>query len=536
MLAGGMDISWRLEEPALWLASMIHRFEDFELDTDKAELRSKGAAIAVEPQVFALLQFLVETRDRVVSRDDLIAGVWGGRIVSDSAVASRIKSARQAVGDNGQAQRVIRTIHGRGVRFVADVSTSMPATIASQEPEPAAEPPPSSRPSIAILPFRLVGLAEPGFPVADALPHDLIIELSRLRWLFVIARGSSFRLRGAEATPEEVRAKLNARYCLAGVVEILGRNMTISVELSDTADKGVVWSERFSAPTDAVHEIRDRIVRAVVTALELQIPLNEARRAQLKSPETLDAWSAYHLGLHRMYRFNKADNAQATLLFEQAAAREPSFARAHAGLSFTHFQSAFLRYGDPAEGARLAQLHAERCLERDPMDPFGNFTMGRARWLQDDLEGSLAWLERANQLNPSYAQAKYARGWTEALLGSAEDSNTNIDAALSLSPLDPLLYGMLGVKSLSRIGRGETADAAGWAEKAANSPGAHALIDMIAVAAHGLNGNDARARDWAAVARSRSKHLSRHDFIRAFPFRDPAIRKLVTEMLERYGL
>jgi TolB-like protein len=515
---------------------MIYGFGEFELDTERVELRERGVTCAVEPQVFALLRFLIEHRDRMVTKDEIIEAVWEGRIISDSAIASRIKSARQIVRDDGRSQGVIRTVHGRGFAFVADVHARSDIILRAPIEILPAEEITHSRPSIAVLPFRVVGSTEPNFPVADALPYDLIVELSRLRWLFVIARGSSFRFRQPDTAIDEVRAQLNVQYCLTGVVEILGKTMSISVELSSTADKGIVWSERFRGPMEAVHEIRDRIVHAVINAVEVRIPLNEAQRALLKSPENLDAWSAYHLGLHHMYRFNKTDNDAATALFERAINLEPGFARAHAGLSFTHFQNAFLRYTDMAEATKLAHRYASQSLERDPLDPFGHFTMGRVQWLRRDLEASLPWLEQASTLNPNYAQAIYSRGWAEALLGSAGASQQNIASALALSPLDPFVYGMLGVRAMSHLVLEELPQAAEWSERAANSPGAHALIEMIAVAAHGLNGDDAKARAWAASARARAGHLGREDFLRAFPFRDARIRTRIEKTLTRYGL
>ena len=213
-----------------------------------------------------------------------------------------------------------------------------------------------------MLPFDFVGVAGPQSAIAEALPHDLITELSGCAGCSssLGGRPSAFAARQAEI--ERVRTALNVRDRLSGVVEIVNGAMTVSVELCDADDRGVVWSERFRAQVGAVHEIREEIVRAVINALELQIPINEARRARLKSPEQLDCWSAYHLGLHHMYRFNKTDNAVATSLFERAAAMEPGFPRAYAGLSFTHFQNAFLRYADDvSEAARLARRYAEQC-------------------------------------------------------------------------------------------------------------------------------------------------------------------------------
>ena len=514
---------------------MIHQFANFELDTDRRELRAGGVRVPTEPQVFALLRLLVENRGRTVTTHEIMATVWDGRIVSGSALSSRIKSVRQSIGDDGRAQALIRTVHGIGFSFVAEVSTRAAISAPGPTGSTAAEPNLHARPSIAILPFRCLGASEHEFPIAEALPSDLITALSRLHWLFVIARGSSFRFRDPATRLDAVRKALNVRYCLAGVVEIAGRRMSVSVELSDTSDDGIVWSERFRGEIGAVHEIRDQIVNAVASAVEVRIPFNEAQRALLASPENLDAWSAYHLGLRHMYRFSKADNATATGLFERAIAMEPGFARAYAGLSFTHFQTAFLRYDDTAESARLAQRYAAACLERDPLDPFGHFTMGRALWLHDDVEGSLPWLERASALNPNYAQARYSTGWAEAMLGSAEASQRNVAEALALSPLDPLVYGMLGVQALSRLALSNQAEAAQWAERAATSPGAHPLIEMIAAAAHGLNGDEVRAQGWAASVRARASYLDRTDFLRAFPFRDRLTKERLAGILTRLG-
>ncbi len=517
---------------------MTYVFGDFELDPARVELRASGLATPIEPQVFALLMLLIENRQRMVSKDEIVAHVWNGRFISDAAIASRIKSARQALGDDGRTQRYIRTVHGQGFRFVGEVAERSTVEILAptQAPPPAETPGEDLRPRIAVLPFRLLGDAGPHYVIADALPQDLITALSRMHWLFVIARASSFRFRDAERNLEDVRAQLRVRYLLTGAIEVFGGAMTVSVELSDAGDDGVIWSDSFRCPIAGAHEVREEIVQRVIAALEYQISLKEARRAQLKPPGSLDAWSAYHLGLQHMFRFTRDDNAAATRYFAQATAQEPDFARAYAGLSFTHFQNAFLRYsGDGGDDIRLARHYAAQCLERDPADPFGNLTMGRAHWLSGDLDASLPWLERASTLNPNYAQARYSRAWSLALLGDADQSQTDADAALALSPLDPLRYGMLGVRAFAHLVRDERAEAAGWADKAAHSPGAHALIEMIAVAAHELNGDCTQAERWAASARARAPGFTHHDFLRAFPFRDAALRATISKALARHG-
>ena len=519
---------------------MIYRFGAFRLDTEAYELRASGAVVAVEPQVLALLRLLIENRERLVSKDEIVEQVWKGRIVSDAAIASRVKSARKAIGDDGAGQRLIRTVPKLGFRFVGEVEAPFATpTNASVQTEPQDREPletQGGRPSIAVLPFAVIGGASDDAWIADALPHDLIAELSRLRWLFVIARGSSFRFRGSGASIEQVRTLLGVRYCLSGVVEFDGASMTVTVELSDTRDEGVVWSERVRTSLDAVHELRERIVREVIGALELQIPLNEARRARLSTPETLDAWSAYHLGLNHMYLFNADGNARAAALFERAIALEPSFARAHAGLSFTHFQDAFQGFNnDVTHATGLAQRFAEQSLEKDPLDPFCNLAMGRAFWLRGDLEASLPWLDRANAINPNYAQAKYCRAWTETLLGQGAEGQANVDAALRLSPLDPLAYGMLAVRAFSHVVLDQPDRAAQWGERAARSPGAHALIEMIAAVGHRLNGDEGRAAAWARSALDRRPGLTALEFFSAFPFREAGARDRVADALRRLG-
>jgi len=524
---------------------MIYQFGAFELDMATVELRKGDKVYCLEPQVFALLALLVENRERLVSKEEIIDKVWDGRVVSDATVASRVKLVRQALGDTGKSQRFIRTIHGQGYRFVADArasrgtaarSTGVSTNLGEGSSTTNVQLGKSSRPSLAVLPFRLIGDGGRYAPLAVALPDELITELSRLRWLFITARASSFRLRASDTEFSEIGGLLRVRYCLWGTVEVSDRSVVVAVELVDTADGGIVWAERFSGPIDDVHAMREDIRSQVLTALEIQIPVHEATLARLGTADNLDAWSLYHLGLQHMYRFNRVDNAAASALFQRAVHIDPLFARAHAGLSFIHFQTAFMGYTDDIAGeTNQARRFAERGLELDPLDPFVNFTMGRTYWLQGDLESSLGWLERATTISPHYAQGIYARAWTEALAARGDEARIHVDLAMRLSPLDPLRYGMLGTRAFTHMAVGEDVEAADWAERAARSPGAHVLIAMIAAAAHALKGDAARAAYWAANVRERSSALTRDDFCRAFPMKSEAMRVRVLQALGQLG-
>lgn len=514
---------------------MVYRFGRFELDGARFELREGGARVAVEPQVLSLLLLLIDKRDRLVTRDEMVEVVWNGRIVSDSALSSRIKSARRALGDDGRAQQLIRTVHGRGFRFIQPVeidgAAAAPVTVElSETPAP-------HGPSIAVLPLRPVGDAGPEAFLADALPHELIAELSRLRWLFVIARSSSFQFRDVEPDIRRIGATLGVRYCLGGSLESSRGRVAVSLELSDTRDCGIVWSERFDMPLESIHQLRPEIAARVVSALEIRLPDHEAQLARNRPPEQLDAWSNYHLGLQHMFRFTRRDNQAAQALFERAIGQQPDFARAHAARSFTHFQNAFLAYrSDVAAETQQARRFAERAVELDSLDPSSNLALGRSHWLTGELDSSLGWIDRSVQLSPSFAHGVYARAWAETLLGGGQLGQLDADRAMALSPIDPLRYAMLGTRALSHLVRGEDADAARWADTAARTPGAHVLIAIIAAACQWIGGDRDKARAWAADARRRSPAVTQADFFRSFPFADASVRGRIIGALTALGL
>lgn len=528
---------------------MLYRFEDFELDGARFELRRGGEILPAEPQVLSLLLLLAGNHDRLVSKDEIVEKIWDGRAISDSALSSRIKSARKLLDDDGRSQRLIRTVHGVGFRFAvapdmqpADAPVSVTVTQTQEVPEtpmesPALQPQADGKPSIAVLPFRLIGVAGDYAPLADALPHELITSLSRLRWLFVIARGSTFRFRGAEPDVQRIGEVLGVGYCLSGTVEIAGRRLLVTVELADTRTGGVLWAEHYAGDVGDVHEFREQIISSIVSELDVHIPLNEARRARALPATSLDAWSAYHLGLNHMFRFTQQDNGIAQGLFQQALARDPDFTRAHAGLSFTRFQNAFLNYLPDADAEIAgARASAESAMALDPMDPFANLVMGRTHWIEKDIGGSIHWLDRAVSLNPNYAQAVYLRALTQTMSGRGAEGEVDVDLAIRLSPLDPLHYAMLSTRGLTHILRDNHEEAVQWSERAVRTPGAHVHITVIAAAACKQAGDDAAAARWIESARQRDPDISTDAFLRAFPFDHPVQRARIEGLLKSLGL
>ncbi|MBO9516498.1 MAG: winged helix-turn-helix domain-containing protein [Porphyrobacter sp.] len=516
-------------------AGFIYRFDQFELDPGRFELRRSEASVHLEPQVLAVLLLLAGNSERMVSKDELVEKVWGGRFISDAAIAARIKSARQALGDDGKEQRFIRTIHGKGFRFVAPVSFIQQG--GARHVESPAQRQAEGPPSIAVLPFRFLSEPGPLSFLSDALADELITDLSRLRWLMVIARGSSFRFRGRDVDAREIGLALGVRYCLSGSVDASRGNVSIAVELVDTGDRGVVWAERYAIGADELHGVRQAIVASIAANLEVRISQHEAQVARARAPAELDCWSAYHMGIDRMFRFNRSDNRLAAEHFEQALAKDPEFGRALGGLSFTRFQDAFLQYSPtPQVPAQEARALAEDALRCDPLDPFAYLNLARSMWLTGDIPASLDLLDHSISLSPNYAQAIYAKAWADMTQVSPIASDEGAAQALRLSPLDPLRYAMLAVRSVNALFRGDYEHASEWGERAARSPGAHKHIAVIAALGTHLAGQQGKAAEWVARARERDAALNKAAFLNSFPFVPSAGREVIEATLKDLGL
>lgn len=508
---------------------MLYRVGDYVLDLRKFEVRKDDRVLPAEPQVLSLLFLLVENRDRLVSKDELVATVWGGRVISDSAISSRIKSARQLLGDDGEAQRLIRTVHGKGYRFVGEASAHGNGASAQMADRSGAKP------SIAVLPFDC---DDPELAViSDGVPHDLIVGLCRLHSLTVIARGSSFRFRGWSHNLTPVRDTLGVAYCLTGTVHRVGSKVAVAVELVDTRTSSVVWGDLYEGELDNLQQVREAILAQVICTLELQISCHEAEQARERSPDNLDAWSCYHLGLQHVFRFNRSDNQQGLDYLEQAATLDPRSSHAQAGISFARFQNAFMRYAEDASSEiRLSRKAAETALELDEQNPAANLMMGRSLWLDGEIENSVPWVERAITLSPSYAQAIYSRAWTDTILSEGAAGQRNARAAIRLSPVDPLRYAMLAIDGFTETMLGDKPKGAALVDRAAREPRAHVMIAVMAAICQVWAGNEERTRYWSSEAKLRGPYVTGEVFLASFPFKDGPLRQRVTDALAIAGI
>jgi DNA-binding SARP family transcriptional activator len=374
------------------------------------------------------------------------------------------------------------------------------------------------RASIAVMPF-VDQAAVPGGP-ADGLAHDVITRLAKLRSLFVIAQGTVFALHERSVAPQAAGRMLNVDYVVSGSLRHDGQRIIVAVELAETRTGRVVWAETFGHRARDALAVFDEVGDRIVASVDYEIENLERNRAILRPPASLDAWEAHHRGLWHMYRFSKGENEQAQHFFSTAVRLDPTFARAHAGLSFTHFQNAFQGWADRTQETNLAFEAAGQSLMVDDRDPAAHWAMGRALWLRGHHDQALVELEAAVDLSPNFAIGHYTLAFVQSQSGDARSAIRSSDRSRRLSPYDPMLFGMLGARAmaLARLSRFE--EAAECGVEAAARPNAHAHIQAIAAYCLALADRGEEARAKMTLLLQRSPNYRVDDFLTAMQF-DP---------------
>jgi TolB-like protein len=433
---------------------MRYLFEDHALDMDRRELRRGCRLVPLAPQVFDLLAYLIRNRERVVSKDDLFASIWGGRLVSESALTTRINAARGAVGDSGEAQRLVKTLPRRGFRFVGAVREERPSDAADPTPPPAPALP--DKPSIAVLPFANMS-ADPGQDhLADGVAEEIITALSRCAWLFVIARNSSFAYKGRAVDVRTVGRELGVRYVLEGSVRRAGDRLRVTGQLAEAGSAAHIWADRFEGGMRDVFDLQDRITESVVAAIEPRLQLAEIARLRHKPAPDLGAYDLLLRAQALEYEFTEASLAAALRCLEQALAADPSYAPAMALAAYCHaerYNQGWARSptAEAAEGLRLA----ERAVELGRGDANVLWMAGFAvRALGADPHRARELLRRSLQLNPNSAIALTTAAWNEAMLANPGPALEMLRRAERLSPRDPRAWYMASAAALAHFAAG----------------------------------------------------------------------------------
>lgn len=536
---------------------MIYRFDGSVLDTARRELRRDAVVRPLEPQVYELLLFLLENRHRVVGREELNATIWHGRPVTDAALNSRIKAVRAAVGDDGRSQRIIRTHHRRGYRFSAAVALTTDHLAAASTPDRTdrgagaalpgrVEPIVAAaqdldevdlslpgQPSLAVLPLRIAGDPGPHGELADALTHDIITQLARARWLFVAARGSAFRFANGPYHEHDVGRALGVRYVVQGMTTFKNGNVDVQAALADTVTGEEIWADRFHRSLDDIVAIQEEMADLIVGVIESEVEHSERQRAALLTPDRLDAWGAYHRGCWHMYRFTRQDYDLAESFFQRALALTPNSPRPYAGLSFVHWQRAFLEYGDYRDESSKALEYAEECLALDPREPHAHWALGRARLLQQDLDGAVEELEHCVALNPSSAMGQYSLSYALMQNGQGARSNSSVARARRLSPYDAMTFAMYAVQAQNLLFQRQFGDATRYATRAAQQPTAHYHVVAIAAVCNVMHGDLQTAGQLLARLRAERPDYTAEDYLQAFNHRIPANVSLIQQAFAR---
>jgi TolB-like protein len=484
---------------------MIQRFSDCELDTDRRELRRAGVLVPVEPQVFELLAYLIARPSRVVGKEELIEAVWNGRIVSDSALSSRIKSARQAIGDDGKSQSLIRTVHGRGFRFVGAPAGEDPFPAAADGAAPAHE-----QPVVAVLSFdNLSGDADQDY-FSDGITADIIATLARHRWLGVVARNTTLQFKGRVVGVAEIARETGATYIVEGSVRRAGPRVRVNVQLIDVASGNYIWTERYDRQSEDLFEIQEDITQTIAARLEPEIGYEERRKiVSAAGSRDLRAWECFHLGLSHFFRFTGPDNAKAQDYLQRARAADPAFGDAHAWWAYAVVLGTVYWDTEPTP-ARLDEALAAtvRALELDDKNAVFYALKARVQLVRGDYESAIEGNGIAIEFNPSLAAAHCGLADSLTFLGRYDEAVSRFEKAIALSTNDPQCWAFYTYGALALILHGEFARAIEWTNRATEIPNRqYWTLAHKAVALAGLDRLD-EARRALAAARAEQPALS----------------------------
>ena len=419
---------------------MRYQSENFTLDTDDYSLTRNGINHAIEPQVFDLLIYLIENRNRVVTREELLERLWHGRIVSDSAINARLKEARKAVGDTGKQQRVIKTIHRRGYQFIADVSEmsgdEQEHKLRTQDSASKTE-----KPSIAVLRFNNLSNDPDQTYFAKGMANNICSRLARIRSI-VVKSGMEFDL--GDATLSSIARDLEVRYVLSGSVQREADHVRVFVELTEGSSGDIRWSDQFDRRGKDVLDIQDEIAMTIIgTIWNKRGMIREAEMGRLVKKEASD-FNAFDyilkgIGYKDQFQADVLDLAHEC--FDKAIELDPDSAEAHAWKAWIYIMENYLRNPDDCDNAlELAITTAKKSIALDAFSEMGHWALAEAHLLSGDRSRALSELEKAFDINPNNPDLLNSIGLLQSLDGRVNEGVGMIQKAMEFNKHFPDWY------------------------------------------------------------------------------------------------
>jgi TolB-like protein/tetratricopeptide (TPR) repeat protein len=516
-------------------------FENYSLDTGRRELCRDGVQVSMQPQVFDLLVQLIQNRNRVLSKDDLISLVWEGRAVSDSTLTSRINAARTAVDDSGEDQRLIRTIPRKGFRFVGEIQQPWSGAAPVVEGQrvqhaPRQDSPASDRPAIAVLAFEnMSGDAEQEY-FCDGLSEDILTALSKVKWFFVIARNSSFSYKGRAVHIKRIADELSVRYVVEGSVRKEGDHVRITAQLNDVATGSHLWADRYDRHLTDVFAVQDEITNSIVATIEPQIYAAESLHARRKPPNCLDAWDLVMRALSHYWRVTRQDHLTAQALLERAIALDPNYGQALSVLASSHMRGVHLGWEELETALPSAERAAFKAVDVAGDDSWAHTALGSVYFSTRRLDEAITEFELALRLNPNFCMAHGYYALALCYCGRTQDAYEAAQRAIRHSPRDPSLAIYCGVAGYARFIEKRYDEAIALAREAIRYRGDLTGAYRVLTVAAGMSGNLELAATALAELRRIQPNISLHWIANQLPWKFDKDREHYLEGFRRAGL
>jgi TolB-like protein len=515
------------------------------VDLDRRELRRGAELIAVEPQVFDLLAFLLENRHRVVSKDDLIEAIWAGRVVAESTLTSRINAVRKAIADDGEHQRLIRTYARKGFRFIGDVQELGDRSIEGGERDvsspqslTAEKRSAGGKPVLAVLPFKNLNGDPKQEYFSDGVTEDIITALSRNRSILVTARTSSFAFKDRALDVRQIGRDLGAAYIVDGSIRRLGDQLRVSAELIAAESGSHIWADRYDRHLVDLFRLQDEIAATIAARIEPEIGGAEQARVASKPSHALEGWDLLHLGTRQFYLANQQANAEAQRLFRRAIDKDPALALAYAYLSYAIVLSMIYFDAEPEESLLDEAVELARtAAQLDEQDAMIRFVYGRALLARRSYTDALSQLEMAVSLNPNLPVVYCGLGDSLTYEGRIREAIPFFEKAIDISPFDPQRWAFCSYRALAHLFAGEFERALQWANNAIRIPNCHFWPFAHRVSALGHCGREEDIEGALKELFQRKQNFTvSYARRRLFYIKDPDQLKIYTDGLRRAGV